>query len=106
MPRMKAGVRIDGLPAIKVRIYLCSRDVRMTEHFLNGANVGTVSKQMAREAVPEHMRREFGRDAGRLRALDQHGENALARKGFAQTRQKQARLIRTPFRKGERDSDT
>lgn len=48
-----------------VGIYLGRRDRRMTEKFLDGADIGPVGKKGRRERVPERMDRNVFYDSGR-----------------------------------------
>ena len=48
---------MDGFKAllIDMRVNLCGRNIRMTEHFLNNAQVGAIPQEMRRKTVPEKM---------------------------------------------------
>ncbi len=48
---------MDSLEAllIDMRVNLCGRNIRMTEHFLNNAQVGAIPQEVRRKTVPEKM---------------------------------------------------
>ena len=53
---MSLVVNILKLLIDKLRVDLSRRYIRMSEHFLNGMEVGTVFKQMRRKRVPQGVR--------------------------------------------------
>ena len=56
-PRVKAFVILLQLRAGYVRVYLCSRNIRVPEHLLNRANIGIVLHKMCCERMSQSVRR-------------------------------------------------
>src|SRR6266481_2662492 len=54
--RMKRAMHLAQMALREMRVDLRGRDVAMTEHLLNGAQVGAAFEQMRREAMPQRVR--------------------------------------------------
>ncbi len=53
---MELPVRLHEFAAGNVRVDLCGSDIAMTEHHLNGSEVGAIFKQHCRKTMPKHVR--------------------------------------------------
>ena len=61
---MKLPVDVPQPTARDMSINLRRADARMTEHFLDDAQIRAELQKMRRKAVSQHVRRDVARDAG------------------------------------------
>jgi hypothetical protein len=71
LPKLQPSHRFNAALMRRVQIQGCGRNTRVTQHFLNGAEVGAAAKEIRRAAVSERMRADALFDSGERReALD------------------------------------
>src|SRR5690349_7741254 len=81
--RMKRLVHGPQVVAVDVRVQLRGGEVRVAEHFLDGAEVGATLEQVGRERVPQGVRRHPLRQPGEPRRTLDDAPRAYARQGRA-----------------------
>ena len=89
---MKLLVHAPEILAIDVRVDLRRRNVDVSEHLLDGAQIGAALEQVRREGVTQRVRRDGLRDAGLIDVLAENLPGAHAREWLAARVQKENSL--------------